>query len=59
MIEGLLGNLVVVAGLMTGLWLVSLVVRDASIVDPFWGMAFIAITWTQYAQTWLIQGPRP
>ena len=59
MIEGLLGNLVVVAGLMTGLWLVSLVVRDASIVDPFWGMAFIAITWAQYAQTWLIQGPRP
>ena len=57
MIEGLLGNLVVVAGLMTGLWLVSLVVRDASIVDPFWGMAFMAITWAQYAQTWLMQGP--
>lgn len=57
MIEFLLGNLVVVAGLMTGLWLASLVVRDASIVDPFWGMAFIAITWTQYVRAWLLQGP--
>ena len=53
----LLGNLVVVTALMTGLWLVSLVARDASIVDIFWGMAFIAIIWAQYAQSWLMQGP--
>lgn len=56
-IYSLLGNLGVVAVLMTGLWLVSLVVRDASIVDIFWGMAFIAIVWAQYAQSWLMQGP--
>ena len=57
MIEFLLGNLVVVAGLMTGLWLVSLIIRDASIVDIFWGMAFVAIVWAQYARAWVLQGP--
>ncbi len=57
MIEFLLGNLGVVAVLMTGLWLVSLVVRDASIVDIFWGMAFVAIVWAQYARAWVLQGP--
>ena len=56
-IYSLLGNLVVVSVLMTGLWLVSILVRDASIVDIFWGMAFIAIIWAQFAQSWLMQGP--
>ena len=57
MIEFVLGNLVVTAGLMTGLWLVSLIIRDASIVDIFWGMAFVAIVWTQYVRAWVLQGP--
>ena len=56
-IYSLLGNHVVVSVLMTGLWLVSILVRDASIVDIFWGMAFIAIIWAQFAQSWLMQGP--
>ncbi len=30
------------------LWLVSLVMRDASIVDPFWGPAFVIVTWVAY-----------
>ena len=30
-------NLVLIAGLMTVLWLVSLRIRNASIVDVFWG----------------------
>lgn len=57
MIESLLGNLVVIGALMTGLWLVSVIVRDASIVDIFWGPAFIAIVWVQYLRSWVLQGP--
>jgi steroid 5-alpha reductase family enzyme len=38
----------VVVSLMTALWIISLAVRDASIVDPFWGLAFVAITWTAF-----------
>lgn len=33
-------NLAVVAGMMLALWLVSLALRDASVVDPFWGLGF-------------------
>ena len=57
MIEFLLGNLVIVAILMSALWVVSIVVRDASIVDIFWGVAFVAIVWAQYARAWTLQGP--
>jgi steroid 5-alpha reductase family enzyme len=31
---------------VTTIWLLSLVLRDSSIVDIFWGIGFIAITWT-------------
>jgi steroid 5-alpha reductase family enzyme len=34
-----------VMGLMGVLWLVSLVRRDASIVDPFWGLGFVLVVW--------------
>jgi steroid 5-alpha reductase family enzyme len=34
---------------MTILWLVSLVARDASIVDIFWGLGFVALYWLAYA----------
>ncbi len=44
-------NLAVIAALMTGLWLVSLAVHDASIVDPVWGMAFVVIAWSTFLQT--------
>lgn len=30
---------------MTILWLVSLVRRDASLVDPFWGIGFVLVAW--------------
>ena len=36
----------VIAGLMIALWLVSLRLRDASIVDPFWGLGFVIVGWT-------------
>jgi steroid 5-alpha reductase family enzyme len=34
---------VTVAALVTILWVVSLLVRDASIVDSFWGLGFVAV----------------
>ena len=54
-------NLVVVATLMTGLWLVSLIKRDASIIDPVWGTGFALVSWVTLAlvaqrtvHTWLL-----
>lgn len=38
-----------IAVLMTLLWLVSLVIRNASIVDIFWGLGFIIVTWATFA----------
>lgn len=31
--------------MMTGVWIVSLVRRDASIIDTFWGLGFVALAW--------------
>lgn len=42
-------NAVVVAVLMLSTWLLSIAVRNASIVDIVWGLGFILIGWT----TWL------
>lgn len=39
-------NLVVVAGLMIGVWLLSLALGDASIVDIVWGLGFVVIAWS-------------
>jgi steroid 5-alpha reductase family enzyme len=45
----LLSGLAAVASLMLLGWLVSIVMKDASIVDLLWGLAFIAIAWTTFA----------
>jgi steroid 5-alpha reductase family enzyme len=37
-------NVALVFGLMTTLWLVSVRLRDASIVDPWWSMGFLLVT---------------
>lgn len=37
--------------IMTGLWLVSLVLRDASKVDVFWGPGFVICAWVYAALT--------
>jgi steroid 5-alpha reductase family enzyme len=34
---------IVVAGLMVVLWLISIVLKDVSIVDPAWGPAFVLV----------------
>ena len=39
----------VAAGLMALLWLLSLPLRNASIVDIFWGLGFAVIAWTSHA----------
>ena len=48
--HGFAGGLVVAAASFSALWLVSLMLRDASIVDVFWGPGFIVIG-AYYAMT--------
>jgi steroid 5-alpha reductase family enzyme len=43
---GLEAGLVLV--LVTGLWTVSVVIRDTSIVDVFWGSGFVIIAWAGF-----------
>ncbi|HEX5591233.1 MAG TPA: DUF1295 domain-containing protein [Candidatus Limnocylindrales bacterium] len=52
-----LATLVLSVAFMTVLWLISLAVRDASIVDPFWGLTFVLIAWLAYVAAYLMQGP--
>lgn len=33
--------------LMLAIWIASLVRRDASLVDRFWGLGFVAVAWLQ------------
>jgi steroid 5-alpha reductase family enzyme len=40
--------LAVALGLMTLVWVASLVKRDASIVDVFWGLGFVALGWIYF-----------
>ncbi len=40
-----------VLGLMALLWTVSLVLRNSSIVDPFWGTGFVVANWLYFALT--------
>ena len=38
-------------GLMILLWLVSLILKDAGIVDIFWGAGFVLVNWVYFALT--------
>jgi len=46
----LIGGLVVL-GFMTILWIASLILRDSSIVDIFWGPGFVLSCWVYFAFT--------
>lgn len=46
LIQTLLTNLTLVLFTLFGLWLVSLRLRNSSIVDPFWGAGFVIVAWT-------------
>jgi steroid 5-alpha reductase family enzyme len=41
----------VILGLMTLLWLVSLALKNSSIVDIFWGFGFVVTAWASYFLT--------
>jgi steroid 5-alpha reductase family enzyme len=51
--------LVVVLAMMTLVWLASLVKRDASIVDVFWGLGFAVVGWVYFlaAAKHALRGP--
>ena len=40
--------LLVILGLMTILWFVSLVLKNSSIVDIFWGTGFVIANWIYF-----------
>ena len=51
LIQLLLLNAALTFGSMTLIWLLSLRLKDASIVDIFWGLGFVLIAWMTYAVT--------
>lgn len=46
-----LSNLAIVLGLLTILWIISLPLRDASLIDPFWSLGFVLIAWRTFWST--------
>jgi steroid 5-alpha reductase family enzyme len=50
--------LAVILGLMVILWLVSLALKNSSIVDIFWGTGFVIANWVYFALTPEGFGPR-
>src|SRR4051812_25068258 len=46
-----LGSAAVIAVAMVLLWMLSLAVRNASIVDIFWGPGFALVAWTSWLVT--------
>jgi len=44
----LLTNLGAIAAAITLLWLISLIKRDASVVDIFWGSGFVLVAWLTF-----------
>lgn len=48
MTDTLLINAAAIAAMMLVLWIVSLMLRDASIVDLFWGLGFVLVAWVTF-----------
>ena len=48
MSEAFLVNACVIAGLMLTVWLISLPLRDVSIVDIAWGLGFVLLAWATF-----------
>jgi steroid 5-alpha reductase family enzyme len=49
MSEVFLLNACVIAGLMLTVWLISLPLRNVSIVDIAWGLGFVLVAWTSFS----------
>ncbi len=47
-----------ILGLMTTLWIISLLLKDTSIVDIFWGAGFVLSAWVAFFSTLDSLGPR-
>ncbi|MGB6931091.1 MAG: DUF1295 domain-containing protein, partial [Syntrophobacteria bacterium] len=43
-----IANLAAVMAMMFAVWLFSLLKRDASIVDVFWGLGFVVVAWLTF-----------
>lgn len=43
--DTLVTSAAVIAGCMVGMWLLSVVLKNASIVDIFWGLGFVIVAW--------------
>jgi steroid 5-alpha reductase family enzyme len=41
----------IILGLMIALWIVSLILKNSSIVDIFWGTGFVIVGWVYFALT--------
>jgi steroid 5-alpha reductase family enzyme len=41
-------NLMAIMAMMFAVWLLSLIKKDASIVDVFWGLGFVVVTWLTF-----------
>lgn len=48
LVATLIPNAVAVLAMVTTVWLLSLALKNASIVDVFWGLGFIAIAWLSW-----------
>ena len=42
-------SLAAAVGAFVLLWLISLPLKDASIVDPFWGASYVLVAWVAWA----------
>ncbi len=51
--EVVFGAAIAIACMMIAVWAISLVMRDASIVDIAWGSGFVLVAWVSY---WLSDG---
>ena len=43
--SSLFAGLAVILTMMTLIWLLSVVKRDVSIIDIFWGLGFVGLNW--------------
>lgn len=46
-----MATLAIILSCMVLLWVISVILRNASIVDPFWGTAFVISAWYAFSQT--------
>ena len=46
-----LGGLAILLAFMSILWIASIILTNASIVDPFWGISFVIVGWTYFSRT--------